>query len=102
MAISEKNGQVTHYFYFSILFQIRMASVMTDPGSEPFLVPETVFKDCVFRVTRGDYSPLLILVNENLKTAQVRVFDHHFLIDKRPPLTCICNRTSRPTRRRRT
>ena len=41
-------------------------------GSHPFTTDDG--KDVVFRVTRGDYSPLMKLLVENLGSAKVRCF----------------------------
>ncbi|XP_060070560.1 dipeptidyl peptidase 3-like [Ylistrum balloti] len=61
-------------------YEVRLASVATDDGpikgcqegilgSHEF-TPTSTSQPCMFRVTRGDYSPLMSLVAENLKKAQ--------------------------------
>ncbi|XP_054265816.1 dipeptidyl peptidase 3 isoform X2 [Macrosteles quadrilineatus] len=51
------------------VYEIRLASVLT--GRDPSFMPaETEFQGCVFRVTRGDYSPLLKKVTEHLSSAK--------------------------------
>lgn len=56
----QENGQT--------VFDIKLASVKQDPDSS-ITRPDELYKGNVFRVTRGDYSPLLKHVCENLTTA---------------------------------
>ncbi|KAJ2939650.1 hypothetical protein O0L34_g14369 [Tuta absoluta] len=51
------------------LYTIHLASVETSP-KPPLTMEKEKFKNAYFQVTRGDYSPLLKLVNENLAKAQ--------------------------------
>ncbi|XP_033735100.1 dipeptidyl peptidase 3-like [Pecten maximus] len=61
-------------------YEVRLASAATDDGAvtgfpEGILgshefTPTLTSQACTFRVTRGDYSPLMALVAENLKKAQ--------------------------------
>lgn len=48
-----------------------MASVLDQQKDEPFLMEDTIYEGCTFRVTRGDYSALLELVCQNLEKARV-------------------------------
>lgn len=50
-----------------IEYNIKLASVLTDPVEE---YRSEVFQGASFKVTRGDYSSLLSLVNSNLALAQ--------------------------------
>ncbi|XP_041976229.1 dipeptidyl peptidase 3 isoform X2 [Aricia agestis] len=50
------------------LYTIHYASVETTP-KPPLTMEKEKYKNAYFRVTRGDYSPLLKLVNENLEKA---------------------------------
>lgn len=52
-----------------VVYDVHLASIETSE-KEGITVPDEVYKGCVFRVTRGDYSSLLQLVNENLAQAQ--------------------------------
>lgn len=54
----------------STTYEIRMASVLEKHESEPFLMSDTTYEGCTFRVTRGDYSGLLDLVCHNLEKAK--------------------------------
>ncbi|XP_076166727.1 dipeptidyl peptidase 3 isoform X2 [Ptiloglossa arizonensis] len=49
-------------------YEIRLASVKTDNDSN-ITLPEEVFKNAKFKITRGDYSKLLIPVVDNLQRA---------------------------------
>lgn len=60
--------------FVPVCFQIRMASVLDQQKDEPFLLKDTVYEGCTFRVTRGDYSGLLELVCLNLEKAKVIKF----------------------------
>ncbi|KAF9798556.1 hypothetical protein SFRURICE_008289 [Spodoptera frugiperda] len=51
------------------LYTIRLASVESSPKPPLTMAPEK-YKGAYFQVTRGDYSPLLNLVNENLIKAK--------------------------------
>ncbi|XP_044727617.1 dipeptidyl peptidase 3 isoform X2 [Chrysoperla carnea] len=51
------------------VYDIKLASIEEGP-QEGITIPEESFEGCKFRVTRGDYSGLLKLVNEDLKSAQ--------------------------------
>lgn len=53
-----------------VTYEIRMASVLEKHEDEPFLLPDTIYEGCTFRVTRGDYSGLLDLVCQNLEKAK--------------------------------
>lgn len=53
------------------VYNIRLASVETEEAPNITLNEET-FKNAKFLITRGDYSPLLSLVNENLLKAKER------------------------------
>ncbi|XP_053603140.1 dipeptidyl peptidase 3 isoform X2 [Plodia interpunctella] len=51
------------------LYTIHLASVETSP-KPPLTMDKEQYKNAYFQVTRGDYSPLLRIVNENLRKAQ--------------------------------
>ncbi|KAL0840550.1 hypothetical protein ABMA28_015768 [Loxostege sticticalis] len=51
------------------LYTIHLASVETSP-KPPLTMEKEKYKNAYFQVTRGDYSPLLKLVNENLEKAK--------------------------------
>lgn len=51
------------------VYDIKLASI-EEGSQEGITIPEESFEGCKFRVTRGDYSGLLKLVNEDLKSAQ--------------------------------
>ncbi|KAL4708414.1 hypothetical protein ACJJTC_019650 [Scirpophaga incertulas] len=51
------------------LYTVRLASVETG-AKPPLTIEKEKYKNAYFRVTRGDYSPLLKLVNENLEKAK--------------------------------
>ncbi|CAG9785198.1 unnamed protein product [Diatraea saccharalis] len=51
------------------LYTIHLASVETGPKA-PLTMEKEKYKDAYFQMTRGDYSPLLKLVNENLEMAK--------------------------------
>ncbi|XP_034250424.1 dipeptidyl peptidase 3 isoform X2 [Thrips palmi] len=51
-------------------YEVRMASVLNQQDDEPFLMKDTIYEGCTFRVTRGDYSGLLELVCQNLEKAK--------------------------------
>lgn len=55
-------------------YDIRLASVDTDAVQE---YPSEVFQGARFKVTRGDYSALLALVNKNLYLAQEEAANDH-------------------------
>lgn len=62
---------------FVSFFKIRLASVDTDPKTGITRDQET-FEGCQFSVTRGDYSPLLKQVVEELKKAKVNKINFKF------------------------
>lgn len=51
------------------VYEIRLASVKTDDDPD-ITLPEEVFKTAKFKITRGDYSKLLMPVVDNLRTAK--------------------------------
>ncbi|XP_046434394.1 dipeptidyl peptidase 3 isoform X1 [Neodiprion fabricii] len=53
----------------SVTYEIRLASVMTEDDPK-ITLPEETFEESKFRVTRGDYSKLLIPVVDNLRKAK--------------------------------
>lgn len=55
-------------------YDIKLASVETGPVAE---YPSEVFQGAQFKVTRGDYSSLLALVNSNLAQAQEEAANDH-------------------------
>lgn len=52
---------------------MKLASVELGRDSS-FMIPDTEFKGCNFTMTRGDYSPILSAVCENLRKAKVSCF----------------------------
>ncbi|XP_075222805.1 dipeptidyl peptidase 3 isoform X2 [Lycorma delicatula] len=64
-----------------VMYEIKLASV--DIGRDAsFMLPDTEFEGCIFTVTRGDYSPILVAVCDNLSKAKehaANCFERHMI-----------------------